>query len=259
MTATLRRFLLASALALTTAVVAHAQWLNYPTPGVPRTADGKPKLDAPVPRTADGKPDLSGVWLPRGFYMVDLAQDLKPGDVPFQPWAAQIYQHRLDTLGREDPQARCVLSGVPRENAIVYPFKIVNATNKTIIFLYEVLHSYRQVFMDGRSLPDEPNPAWMGYSIGRWDGDTLVVESKGFEERAWLDNNGHPATEALHLTERFLRRDFGHIDLQMTIDDSKAYTRPWTVTVPLVAQPDIELIEYACDENEKDVAHLVGK
>ena len=241
------------------AVALLAQWRQFPTPGVPRLPDGKPNLEAPAPRAPDGKPDLSGVWLPRGRYIVDLALDLKPEDVPFQPWAAEIYKHRVETLGKEDPQARCVLSGVPRENSITYPFKIVNTTNKTIVILYEALHSYRQIFMDGRALPADPNPSWMGYSIGRWEGDTLVVESKGFAENAWLDNNGHPATDALHLTERFRRRDFGHIDLQMTIDDPKAYTKPWTVTVPLVAQPDGELIEYACDENEKDLKHLVGK
>jgi hypothetical protein len=249
--ALMARMLLAIALA--------AQWLQFPTPGVPRLPDGKPNLTAPAPRTADGRPDLSGVWLPRGRYIQDLAGDLKPGELSFQPWAAEVYKHRLDTLSREDPQAHCVLSGVPRENLIPYPLKIVNTTNGMIVILYEALHSYRQIFMDGRRLPKDPNPTWMGYSIGHWDGDTLVVESAGFVENNWLDNNGHPGTESLRLTERFRRRDFGHIDLQMTIDDPKAYTKPWTVTVPLQAIPDSELIEYVCDENEKDLQHLVGK
>src|SRR6185436_6028787 len=220
---------------------------------------GKPNLSAPAPKSPDGHPDLSGVWVPRGRYIVDLAQDLKPGDVSFQPWAEALYKHRVDTLGKDDPQAHCVLSGTPRENAITYPYKILNTTNREIVILYEALHSYRQIFIDGRELPKDPNPSWMGYSIGRWDGDALVVESKGFPDGIWLDNNGHPGTESLRLTERFRRRDFGHIDLQVTIDDPKAYTKPWTVTIPLLALPDGELIEYACDENEKDLTHLVGK
>ena len=235
---------------------ASAQWLNYPTPGIPRLPDGKPNMSAPVPKTADGKPDLSGIWEPRGGYTGNIAKDLKPGEVPFQPWAETLYKHRTETMGKDDPQARCVLSGVPRENVVPYPFRILNTTGM-IVILYEALHSYRQIFMDGRELPKNPNPAWMGYSIGHWDGDTLVVESSGFVENNWLDNGGHPGTEALRLTERFRRRDFGHIDLAMTIDDTKAYTKPWTVNLGFNLA-DTELIEYVCDENEKDVGHLVG-
>jgi hypothetical protein len=234
-----------------------AQWLNYPTPGIPRLADGKPNLAAPAPKTADGKPDLSGIWMTAGGYTRNIAKDLKPGEVSFQPWAAALYQHRVDTNGKEDPQASCVLSGVPRENVVPYPFKILN-TNGPIVILYEALHSYRQIFMDGRPLPKDPNPSWMGYSVGHWDGDTLVVESAGFVDNNWLDNSGHPGTEALRLTERFRRRDFGHIDAQITIDDPKAYTKPWTVNLQFTLT-DTELIEYVCDENEKDVRHLVGK
>jgi hypothetical protein len=234
-----------------------AQWVNYPTPRIPRLPDGKPNLAAPAPKTPDGKPDLSGVWSVRG-YTLNLAKDLKPGDVSFQPWAAALFQHRLDTAGKEDPQARCVLSGVPREDVVPYPFKILNTTNQEIVILYEALHSYRQIFMDGRPLPKDPNPTWMGYSVGHWDGDALVVESSGFVDNNWLDNNGHPGTESLHLTERFHRRDFGHIDLQVTVDDPKAYEKPWTVNLPMKLE-DTELIEYVCDENEKDVKHLVGK
>jgi hypothetical protein len=246
------------AITLLFAFTAHAQWLTYPTPGVPRLANGRPNLAAPAPKMADGKPDLSGVWQTRGGYTGNLARDLKPGDVSFQPWAEALYKHRQETEGKDDPQARCVLSGVPREHVVPYPFKILNSSG-VIVILYEALHSYRQIFMDGRALPKDPNPTWMGYSAGHWEGDTLVVESKGFEENNWLDNGGHPGTEALHLTERFHRTDFGHIDLQMTIDDPKAYTKPWTVKLQFNATPDTELIEYVCDENEKDVQHLVGK
>jgi len=234
-----------------------AQWLTYPTPGVPRLPDGKPNLAAPAPKTADGKPDLSGIWMTRPGYTGNIAKDLKPGEVSFQPWAAKLYQHRMDTSSKEDPQARCVLSGVPRENVVPYPFKILN-TNGAIVILYEALHSYRQIFMDGRPLPKDPNPTWMGYSVGHWDGDTLVVESSGFVDNNWLDNSGHPGTEAMHLTERFHRPDFGHIEAQITIDDPKAYTKPWTVNLQFL-YTDTQLIEYVCDENEKDVGHLVGK
>jgi hypothetical protein len=241
------------------AIALAAQWLQFPTPNVPRLPDGKPNLTAPAPRTADGKPDLSGLWLTARGYTSDIARDLKPEDVPFQPWAAELYKHRLDTLSREDPQGRCVLSGVPREHVVPYPFKIVNTTNGMIVILYEALHSYRQIFMDGRKLPNDPNPAWMGYSVGRWEGDTLVVDSTGFVDNNWIDNNGHPGTESLRLTERFRRRDFGHVDLQLTIDDPKAYTKPWTVNLVFNAIPDNELIEYVCDENERDFTRLVGK
>jgi hypothetical protein len=234
-----------------------AQWLNYPTPGVPRLPDGKPNLAAPAPKTPDGKPDLAGTWMTRGGYTVNIAKDLKPGEVPFQPWADKLYQHRLSNDGKEDPQGRCVLSGVPREDVVPYPFKILN-TNGMIVILYEALHSYRQIFMDGRPLPKDPNPSWMGYSVGHWDGDTLVVDSKGFVDNTWLDNSGHPGTEAMRLTERFHRRDFGHIDVVITIDDPKAYTKPWDVNLQF-NYTDTELIEYVCDENEKDFEHLVGK
>jgi hypothetical protein len=245
-----------------TAVIAQAQWADYPTPGVPRLANGKPNLTAPAPKTADGKPDLSGIWTTKAGYTGNIARDLKPGEVSFTPWAAELYKHRQDTLSKDDPQGYCVLSGVPREHVVPYPFKILNSTSGNggmIAILYEALHSYRQIFLDGRKLPKDPNPTWMGYSVGRWDGDTLVVDSSGFVDNNWLDNGGHMGTEAMKLTERFRRRDYGHIDLQFTIDDPKAYTKPWTVNLEFTATPDSELIEYVCDENEKDLKHLVGK
>jgi hypothetical protein len=235
-----------------------AQWLNFPTPGIPRLPDGKPNLAAPAPKTPDGKPDLSGVWVTRAGYTGNIAKDLKPGEVSFQPWAEKLYKHRQDTQGKDDPQAYCVLSGVPREHVVPYPFKILNS-NGMIVILYEALHSYRQIFMDGRALPKDPNPTWMGYSVGHWDGDTLVVESSGFVDNNWLDNGGHPGTEAMHLTERFRRPDLGHIELQLTINDPKAYTKPWNVNLQFNLTPDTDLIEYVCSENEKDLGHLVGK
>ena len=246
------------------AVIAPAQWLDYPTPGVPRLPDGKPNLTAPAPKTADGKADLSGIWTTKVGYTGNIARDLKPGELSFTPWASELYKHRQETLSKEDPQGACVLSGVPREHVVPYPFKILNSNTSgngpgMIVILYEALHSYRQIFMDGRKLPKDPNPTWMGYSVGHWEGDTLVVNSSGFVDNNWLDNGGHPGTEAMKLTERFHRRDYGHIDLQFTIDDPKAYTKPWTVNLEFTATPDSELIEYVCDENEKDLKHLVGK
>ena len=244
------------------AAISSAQWLEFPKPGVPRLPDGKPDLKAAAPKTADGKPDLSGIWTTKPGYTGNIAKDLKPGEVSFTPWAAELYKHRQDTQGKDDPQAYCVLSGVPREHVVPYPFKILNATSgrtNILVILYEALHSYRQIYLDGRKLPKDPNPTWMGYSTGRWEGDTLVVDSSGFVDNNWLDNGGHPGTESMKLTERFRRRDYGHIDLQFTIEDPKAYTKPWTVNLEFTATPDTDLIEYVCDENEKDLKHLVGK
>jgi hypothetical protein len=238
---------------------ASAQWLKYPTPGIPRTADGKPNLSAPAPKTADGKADISGLWLTAGIYIGDIAKDLKPGEVPFQPWAEELYKHRRETLSKDDPTGRCIPGGVPRSTAVPYPFKILNTPSGIVVVLYEAVHAYRQIFTDGRPLPKDPNPNWLGYSIGHWEGDTFVVESAGFNDNVWLDNNGHPATESLRVTERFRRKDFGHMSIDITIDDPKAYTKPWNVTLPLVLQPDTEMLEYICPENEKDYQRLVGK
>jgi hypothetical protein len=250
--------LVVAVLCLAIASPATAQWLRHPTPGIPRTPDGKPNLAAPAPRTADGKPDLSGLWLTNGIYIGDIAKDLKPGDVPYQPWAKELYEHRRATESKDDPTSRCIPGGVPRSTAVPYPFKILMVPGMVVI-LYEAVHSYRQIFTDGRDLPEDPNPTWFGYSVGHWEGDTFVVHTAGFNDKGWLDNYGKPATERLHVIERFRRKDFGHLDVEVTIDDPKAYTRPWTVTLPLVLQPDTELLEYICSENEKDVDHLVGK
>jgi hypothetical protein len=176
-----------------------------------------------------------------------------------QPWAADLYKHRRETLSKDDPTGiLCTPGGVPRSNAVPYPFKIVN-TPGLVIILYEAVHSYRQIFTDGRQLPRDPNPTWLGYSVGHWEGDELVVESNGFNNEGWLDNDGHPNTEQLRVTERFRRKDFGHMDIVITIDDPGAYTRPWTVTIPLVLAADDEILEYICSENNRDVEHLVGK
>jgi hypothetical protein len=252
------RLAVISVLAPIFAVSAYAQWPRNLKPGTPKQADGKANMSAPAPKSADGKPDITGVWQPSGVGVGNIARDLKNGEVSFTPWAAGVYKERQDTQGKHDPQAYCVLSGTPREDFVPYPFKILYSQGMVVI-LYEALHSYRQIFMDGRPLPKDPQPTWMGYSVGRWDGDTLVVETAGFVEGGWIDNGGHPSTETTHVTERFRRKDFGHMDISVTIEDPKAYTKPWTVVDNLTLQPDLELIEYVCSENEKDLGHLVGK
>jgi len=246
-----------ASMVLTTAG-ASAQWLKYPTPGIPRTADGKPDLTAPAPRLSDGKPDLSGLWLVQGSYIGDITKDLEAGEVQFQPWAEEVYRQRRATESKDDPTGRCIVGGVPRSTAVPYPFKIFHTTSNVALILYEAVHAFRQIFMDGRPLPKEPNPQWFGYSVGRWDGDTLVVESAGFNDNVWLDNFGHPATGELRVTERFRRKDFGHLRVDVTIDDPKAYKKPWTVTMPFIFQADTEMLEYMCPENEKDFNRLMA-
>jgi len=246
------------AAALLLAAPAAAQWPARTPPGTPRLPDGKPDLSAPAPRLPDGKPDLSGVWQPAPGYISNIAFKLKPEEVPYQPWAKALFDKRRATESKEDPTGWCIPGGVPRSDAVPYPFKVVN-TRDMVIILYEAVHSYRQIFTDGRALPSDPNPTWLGYSVGHWTADALVVETAGFNDKGWLDNDGKPASDALHVTERFVRKDFGHMDIQITIDDSKAYTKPWAVTLPLTLQPNGELIEYICDENNKDLQHLVGK
>jgi hypothetical protein len=242
------RLLIVTLCLLTSSV--SAQWLNHPTPGIPRTGDGKPNLSAPAPRTADGKPDLSGLWRPAAILIGDIAANLPPGSVPFQPWAEKLYKHRVATHSKDDPTARCIVGGTPRSDLVPYPFKVLQVPGMVVI-LYEAVHSYRQIFADGRELPKDPNPTWFGYSVGHWQGDTFVVETSGFNDEGWLDNFGKPSTDQLRVTERFRRKDFGHMDIEITIDDPKAYTKPWTVTLPLVLQPDTELLEYICNENNK--------
>lgn len=238
---------------------AHAQWLNYPTKNVPRTKDGKPDMTAPVPRTKDGKPDISGIWMPNGLkYLINIAADLKPDEVPFQPWAAALYKERRANNGRDDPNNRCLPSGIPEKEAVTSPFKIMQFPGETLI-LYESRTIFREVFTDGRPLPKDPNPTWQGYSIGRWEGDDFVVETNGLNDKIWMDTNGHPITEAARITERFHRKNFGHMDIQITIDDPKAYTKPWTITENPSLLVDTDLLESVCEENNKDARHIVGK
>jgi hypothetical protein len=248
------------------AASAQAQWLGYPAKHVPRNPDGTFNLSAPAPRTADGKIDLSGVWKavehpddPAGGiegvrvpkYQIDVMRDFK-GAVPFQPWAAELFKQRQANKMRDNPMIRCLPAGVPRLSAILPPFKIVQ-TADLIAILYESLTLFRQVFLDGRAFPADPEPAWLGYSVGKWEGDTLIVETIGFNDKTWLDGLGHPHSEAMKVTERFRRRDVGHMDIEVVIDDPKAYTQQIRYVQPHELLPDGDLIEYICNENAKPV------
>ena len=261
----------------------HAQWLNFPTPGTPRTRDGKPNLTAPAPRAADGKPDLSGTWMHEVTTAAELTrlygariEEAIKVDVPgmeigtqhkyafnilldfdasiMRPHAAEAMQRRGAAL--EDPERACgSVVGFPLAGLLSEPIKIVQAPRLTLV-LYEVGSSHRQIYTDGRRLPKEVNlPAYLGYSVGRWEGDVFVVESAGFNTKTSLDAAGHPHSEALRITERFRRRDFGHLDVEMTFDDPEMYTRPFTVKIPHELQADADIFEMYC-ETEQDRVHL---
>ena len=237
-----------------------AQWLNYPTPGMPRTADGKPNLSAPTPRTADGKPDLSGLWTKFSSYRDNITKDVDPANI--QPWAKALVQQRVEDLAKDHMSARCLPLGpgyaTDTDGNAGGLMKIVQTPSLILILNPDL--TYRQVFMDGRPLETNPiTPSWMGYSVGHWEPDALVVESSGFNERTWLDYNGHPHTEALRMTERYRRRDFGHLEVAVTLQDSAVYAKPWTVTVTAELAADTEVLEYVCNDNDKGQEHWVGK
>jgi hypothetical protein len=232
-----------------TSAPAAAQWIKQRTLGIPRTVEGKADLSAATPRMPDGKPNLSGMWqMTPGGYVINLTQDLDPGDI--QPRAATQYQRHLAEYAK-DPS--CFLPSGPRYYITGTP-KIIQ-TSTLIVILNEDL-TYRQIFLDGRSLPKDPTPSFMGYSVGRWEGDTLFVESIGLNDRTLLDTGGHPHTEDLHITERFHRRDFGHIDHVVTFSGPALYAKPSTVSSPMQYLADDELIEYVCRENERDYQHI---
>jgi len=223
-----------------------------------------------TPRLADGHPDLGngkGVWNPRTI--VDLS-GVGPGgrarspvekivEVPFQPWAKTLYEQRMASLSKDDPEGKCLPPGVPRMNATPFPFQIFQLPDR-VIFLYEGgAHVWRVVFTDGRPHAKEPNPTYLGDSIGKWEGDTLVVDAIGFNDRTWLDQDGHPHTEDLHVIERYTRLDELTLRYEITIDDPKAYTKPWTTSYLIPWSPGHELLEYICQENNLDTRHLIGK
>jgi hypothetical protein len=288
MTNAMRRVLLSIGLFLSvSATVGHAQWLNFPTPGVPRTRDGKPNLAAPAPRAADGRPDLSGVWLheitsaeemKRHFgafveeaikvdvpgmeigtqhrYAFNILMDFKPGEAPVKQAAAE----KLQRGAFADPSDVCTTpAGIPLASLLSEPIKIVQSPSLSVI-IHESDNTHRQIYTDGRTLPKEFGfPAFLGYSVGRWERDTLVVETAGFNDKTPLDVIGHPHSESLRIVERFRRRDFGHMDVEMTFDDPQMYTKPFTIKVTNELWADSDIFEFLCNENEKDRAHMADK
>ena len=248
--------------AILVAASASSQWLRYPTPGIPRLADGTPNLSAPAPRAADGHPDLSGVWevlgdlvMPtdgriRSKYVYNIGVDLPGGHAPFLPWAQALWDARQKALGVGAPSEKCLPHGIPDAMLTrTLPFKMVQTPGVTII-LFEEFNNWRQVFTDRRPLPPDPEPAWLGYSIGRWEKDDFVIETAGFNDKSWLDAGGTPHTDALRTTERFRRRDFGHMEVEFTFDDPKTFTRRWSTTVKFVLLPDTDLLENHCENNK---------
>ncbi len=255
-----------------------AQWLNYRSPSTPRTPDGKPNLTAPAPRALDGHPDLSGVWhieptpaaeLTQMYgdnsavsvpgddfyslskYTVNFFADFKPGEEPFRP--DYTWRRSPPTA---NPTARCLPAGIPFGQLLPAPFKIVQTPALTLFLRNEVDGTVRQIYTDGRKVPADPEPLWLGYSVGRWDAGTFVVDTTGFNDKSWFDAFGHPHSEALHVTERYHRRDFGHMEARITIEDPRTYTKPVTIQVMYLLIPDTDVLDSYCTENEKDNPHL---
>jgi hypothetical protein len=254
---------------------AFAQWLKHPTAGLPRTADGKPNLAAPTPRTPDGKPDLSGIWLtdnfnctrspdpevltcgaelPMGKEGINFGASL-PGGLPYQPWQVPIVKERTATNAKDDPHVRCLPDTFLRAYSLPHMVKFVQ-TPGLLIMLAELSAGYRQVFTDGRPLPEDPLPSWQGYSSGKWEGDTLVIDSIGFRDDLWIDWNGSVITTAAKVQERIRRPDYGHLEIGVTVDDPKAYTKPWTVTLRQRLAINTELVDEICLENEQSFQRM---
>jgi len=259
-----------------------AQWPSYPAAGVPRLPDGKPNLAAPPVRMADGKPDLSGVWdrgtvprppgtgpppppaafgapQPTGPRPFQDLPSLLPDGLPFQPWAAELRKQRLAVNSKDHPDAHCLPLNPVQLHSHPQPRKIIQ-TPGLVLILYEANGGLRQIFTDGRPLPkNDPQPWWYGYSAGHWDGDTLVVETIGFRDNGWLDEEGTPVSSSGKVIERFRRINIGTLEIEITVDDPKTFTKPWTVKLNQSLMPDTELIEFICDENNRSLSHLVGK
>jgi len=250
-----------------------AQWIKYPTPRVPKTSTGAPNLNAPTPRAADGKPDFSGIWEPvknrrcppNGCFDMEVPEEffnagwsLKNG-LPYQPWAAAAVKERQEQNGKDDPVTHCRPPGVLQLHTTPQLRKILRMPPDLLVILSEFAVGYRQIFTDGRPLPVDLNPSFLGYSSGKWDGDTLVVNTIGFNDGQWIDRGGSPMTDAAKLTERFRRINYGKLEIAVTVDDPKAYTAPWTITLGYTIVLDTDLLEYYCSENERDSSHLVGK
>ena len=259
--------------------VASAQWIYVRTEGIPRTADDKVDTKAPAPRTADGKPDFSGLWWPGGEQQacgpdcpeaglgtepldeiglilrgLDIGYGME-GGLPYQPWAKKLVEQRVERAGLDDPHVQCLPSNPPRIYTLPHLTRIIQ-TPKSLTFLNEFNASYRQIFLDGRELPEDPNPSWNGYSVGHWEDDTLVIETIGFRDDLWLDMKGDPLTNAGKLTERLTRPNFGSLQIEVTVDDPEAYTKPFTAPLAMNFVPDTEMIDEVCLEGESDFEHM---
>jgi hypothetical protein len=262
------RWMAVIACVVTVAPALLAQWPAYPSGTVPKNAKGEPDMDAPVPRTPDGKPDFSGLWrgaptggrgtpapvAPPGTPPIamfrDVAQNV-PGGLPIKPWAAALKKERMDNNSKDNPEAHCLPMGLMQFHTQGFPRKFIQ-TPKLLVILYEASYGIRQIFLDGRPLPNnDPQPWYYGYSTGRWEGDTLVVETTGFRDDGWLDIVGTPMTEQAKMTERFRRVSYGRMEIDITIDDPKAYDKPWTVRHNQVFMPDQEILEFICEENQR--------
>jgi hypothetical protein len=262
-------------------VCAHAQGLSHPTRGTGKTGGAKPAPTARTPRRQDGHPDLSGVWqsesatreelsrlLPGGAnglgedppskYFLNILSDFRPEDAPLLPAAAASFRERSGSFSQQAPLSHCQPAGVPMAETAPAPYKIVQ-TPGLIVMLYERDTNFRQIYTDGRRLPEDPSPAWFGHSVARWDADTLVVDTAGFNDRGWLDARGHTHSDLLRVTERFHRPDLAHMDVEITLDDPKTYARPFTIRLNQLLLPETDLIEYFCSENERDLRHFTGK
>lgn len=248
---------------------AAAQWLDYPTPGVPRLEDGSPDLDAPTPRTPEGKPDFSGMWFSNvpsvefcrtencimeermAMEQVNIGRNLE-GGLPYTEWSREVMVERGRDGGRYDPHTYCMPPNYPRAWTLPQYQKIVQ-TPELMVMLHEFNGAYRQVFIDGRPLEEDPNPTWNGHSTAHWEGDTLVILTNGIRDDMWLDVRGSPVTESALVTERLTRPSFGYLKIELTVDDPKAYTEPWTVNLEHLIQVDTAMLEEICMDYEKDV------
>ncbi|HEY8519152.1 MAG TPA: hypothetical protein VIN61_03655 [Gammaproteobacteria bacterium] len=255
------------ALALLVPAVAQAQWAPYSDPRIPRRADGTPDLDGPPPRTADGKPDFTGVWQGYGTLggtpaepqpesdvpvagFANVAQNMKE-PLPLRPEYKALADARRAGGGKDNPEAQCLPMGIMQFHTQGAPRKFIQ-TPDLLVILYEASMGVRQIFLDGRHTPiEDPHPWWYGYSVGHWEGDTLVVVTKGLRDGEWLDIFGTPLTDAATYTERFRRVSYGRMEIDITVDDPKAYTAPWTVRVNQRIMPGQELIEFVCNENNR--------
>ena len=259
------------AVAASLAATAAAQWVGYATAGVPRKADGTVDMRAPAPRLTNGKPDFSGIWisdrteegqetisdassLQSGRHMQNMGVDME-GGLPYQPWQLPIVKERTENLAIDDPHIRCLPDFFLRAYGLPHMLKFVH-TPDLLVMLNEMNAGYRQIFTDARPLPDDPTPAWQGYSSARWEGDTLVVDTIGMRDDTWIDWHGSVVTEEARIREEIRRLDYGHLEIKATVDDPKGYTTPWTVTLRQRIVVDAELIDEICLENEQFVKRM---